>query len=90
MMFIKKSKYRKLLSSNQNLQNRLKQLEEILCPCEQHEYVVVDIETTYPYMGGPSVEILDKRKLVCRRCKKVVYDYNGCGTMYRYKVVNDD
>ena len=80
-MFIKKSKYRKLLSSNQNLQNRLKQLEEILCPCEQHEYVVVDIETTYPYMGGPSVEILDKRKLVCRRCKKVVYDYNGCGTM---------
>lgn len=89
-MFIKKSKYKKLLGSNQNLQNRLKQLEEILCPCEQHEYVVADTETTYPYMGGQSVEILNKRKLICKRCKKVVYDYDGCGNHYRHKVVSDD
>lgn len=82
-MFIKKSTYRKLV--NDHL--RVKELEEIICPCEQHKYVVADTETTYPYMGGPSVEILNKRKLICKKCKKVVYDYDGCGHTYCYQTV---
>lgn len=84
-MFIKKYTYHKLVSDHL----RVKELEEILCPCEQHEYVVGGDVTTYPYIAG-RVEVLDKRKLICRKCKKVIYDYNGCGHSYQHQVVNHD
>lgn len=85
MMFGKK-KIQELISRNSILANRVKELEDILCPCEQHEFVVAGIETTYSYCGA-SVEVLDKRKLICRKCKKIVYDYDGCGS--HYKVSHD-
>lgn len=84
-MFIKKSIYRNLV--NDHL--RVKELEDILCPCEQHEYVVAEIKTTYPNIAG-SIEMLEKRKLICRKCKKVVYDYDGCGNHYNHEVVKND
>lgn len=85
-MFIKKSKYIKLLASAR----RANELQEIICPCEQHEYLAVEEITEYPYMGGPSVEVRNKRKLICRKCKKIIYDYDGCGNHYQYKVLLND
>lgn len=83
-------KSKKLLHENFKLQQRVKQLEEILCPCEQHDYVIADVETTYPFTGGQSVEVMHKRKLICRKCKNIIYDFDGCGHSYRYQVTKHD
>ena len=89
-MWIRKNKFLKLIQEKNELKNRVEELEEILCPCGRHEFVIVDIDTTYPYYGGQTVEILQTRKLKCRKCKKVVYDYNGCGNSYKYEVSEND
>lgn len=67
---------------------RVKELEDILCPCEQHDYVIADESTEFPYIGGPSCEVYSTRKLICKKCKKVTYDHNGMGSHYKHKVMS--
>lgn len=48
------------------LQNRIKELEEKICPCEQHEYIEVDREFISLECGNIDV----KKRFKCRRCGK--------------------
>lgn len=56
---------RKLKAQVVRLTYRVKELEERLCPCGQHDWVIVGRE---PSFVCGSVEILHKIK--CRRCGK--------------------
>ena len=52
------------------LKARVKELEELLCPCEQHELVKTH-----------HMELLDgqgifRYKYICKRCKKVVWMFD--------------
>lgn len=49
--------------------NRIKELENILCPAEQHDYAVA-VQQFKP-LDGYGTELVWKRK-VCRRCLKVI------------------
>jgi hypothetical protein len=55
------------------LTNRVSQLEEILCPCEQHDFVLVDTSTHY-FNAGASVDSVQTHRYMCKRCKKIVYN----------------
>lgn len=62
-MFFKKQK------EIDHLRNRVHELEEILCPCSQHDYVKLGREIHF----GSSVGELDYLVILqCKRCKKVV------------------
>jgi hypothetical protein len=61
---------RKLKEENIRLQCRVKELEERLCPCEQHDWVL--ISTTYDYDGYGYSDARNHYK--CRRCGKEVRD----------------
>jgi hypothetical protein len=45
------------------LKTRINELEEILCPIQQHDYIEVDSDA------------IDKstKKMMCKKCKKVKY-----------------
>lgn len=49
------------------LKNRVNELEEILCPCEQHDFVKVD---TYNHYNDDGFYMYSVRVYVCRKCKK--------------------
>ena len=50
-------------------QARIKELENIICPAEQHDFHVVDkIEHIIP--SGPSADIEYTETLVCKKCLK--------------------
>ena len=52
---------------------RVAELEERLCPCEQHDYV----ETSHKFVMGTSpMDIETLRTYKCRRCGKVVRKYD--------------
>ncbi len=62
-MFGKKSEIIKSQS------NRIEELEEILCPCGQHDY----ISTGYYFYGGSGRgDELTMYTYICRRCKKKI------------------
>lgn len=63
MAFKTKRKYRE---ENLQLLNRIKELEQLLCPAEQHDFVKVDRTT---YVVGYGSELHDDR-YVCKRCLK--------------------
>lgn len=56
-----------LLRENERLRQRVAQLENILCPAEQHDYVVAERWFTY---GTPldQTEIIEHRRMICKRC----------------------
>lgn len=56
---------RKLKREIARLQYRVKELEEKLCPCEQHDWVRIDTEYVY---NGLDCDALMHYK--CRRCGK--------------------
>ena len=51
------------------LRNRVHELEEILCPCSQHDFVQISKDM---YFGSSPGEIDYLLTLQCKRCKKVV------------------
>ena len=53
------------------LQRRVSELEERLCPCEEHDWK--NIATDYEYDTGGGVEARYKYK--CRRCGKTKWDW---------------
>lgn len=52
---------------------RVQELEERLCPCEQHDFVIIKKDFTM-ISGAPDCDILYTLK--CRKCGKVVQKYN--------------
>lgn len=51
------------------LKNRVHELEEILCPCEQHDLVEV---YTYNHYDNDGFYMYPISVYVCRRCKKQI------------------
>lgn len=84
-VLMSKKKFKKLIQENGDLRHRVKELEEILCPCEQHDFVKVYSEFSHHEICG-FPEALQTRKLKCRKCKKEVIDYDGCGNHFKYEV----
>lgn len=64
---------RKLKSEVVRLTYRVQELEERLCPCEQHDFVCTGKEFTM-ITGASDCDIL--RTLKCRRCGKVIKKYD--------------
>lgn len=54
-----------------NLKNRIHELEEILCPCEQHEYIEVGKKIQTEYCAG-IIDSYYKTKYICKKCKKII------------------
>lgn len=56
-----------LIRENERLRQRVAQLENILCPAEQHDYAVVDRWFSY---GTPSdqMAVIEHRRKICKRC----------------------
>lgn len=63
MAFKTKKKYQ---IENIQLQNRIEELEQLLCPAEQHDFV--KISTRYTYNGHYTVT---HNRYKCKRCLKV-------------------
>lgn len=62
-----------LVRENERLRCRIKQLENIICPAEQHDFVVVS-EWYESIDFGTVTDAELHRKLMCKRCftEKVV------------------
>lgn len=54
----------------ERLKNRIERLEEIICPCGQHDWVCCGREHE---MFGPSVET--EYQYVCKKCNKVMWSF---------------
>lgn len=65
MAFKTKKKYQ---VENMQLQNRIKELEQLLCPAEQHNFVKVGRTT---YIIDEYGSALHDDRYVCSRCLKV-------------------
>lgn len=53
----------------EKLKSRVYELEEILCPCSQHDLIQVDSITHY---GDNPQSITYTRIMQCRKCKKII------------------
>ena len=62
----------RLKEENRQLRNRIYELEQILCPCEQHDLVKIGRETVF---GCSPAEIDFIYTYQCKRCKKIVRKY---------------
>ena len=56
-----------LIRENERLRQRVLQLENILCPAEQHDFVVADRWFTY---GTPldQMAVIEHKRMICKRC----------------------
>lgn len=61
---------RKLKAEVVRLSYRVKELEERLCPCEQHDWVVIRTEFEVVWEGRDADTI---RYCKCKRCGKEMY-----------------
>ena len=57
---------RKLKEENIRQQYRILELEELLCPCEDHDWKHVDSHVEF--IGG---DLMTMHKYKCRRCLKI-------------------
>lgn len=62
----------KTKNENEKLKVGIHELEEILCPCEQHDYIEAGKKLQTYYIGGV-IECWHTVKYVCRKYKKVLY-----------------
>lgn len=60
---------RKQIEENMLLRARIKELENIICPGEQHDYAKVSEESTIIDEYGACVY---HRRYVCKRCLKAI------------------
>ena len=61
---------KRLMKENIRLRCRVAELEERLCPCEQHDWVKVEV--TYDYDGYSHCSVRSRFK--CKRCGKEMED----------------
>ena len=59
----------RLKEENRQLRNRIYELEQILCPCEQHDLVQIGREMCF---GSSPADIDYIYTYQCKRCKKIV------------------
>ena len=63
--------YSRLKEENRQLRNRIYELEQILCPCEQHDLVQIGREMCF---GSSPAEIdYIYYTYQCKRCKKIIH-----------------
>lgn len=75
-MFNRKAKtIQELTQRNEFLRNRVREVEDILCPFNQHNFVQIDRADVYSYYSADSGHYT-QRVLQCHRCKKIVHDNN--------------
>lgn len=60
--------------------NRINELEEVLCPCGQHKFIVKDVAWRSSYPD----DVYQERLLQCKCCKKVVRDNDQLGS-FKYE-----
>lgn len=65
-------KRKKLLKTISKQQVRIAQLEDIICPCQSHEFVGVSSEFVVT-SGAPIVDGYTETTLQCKKCKKIVH-----------------
>lgn len=65
---------RKLKEENVKLKYRVAELEERLCPCEQHE--LIEIGKQFVMLSPSPAEGEYLRTYKCKRCGKVIRKYN--------------
>lgn len=65
--------YKKLKEENVHLTYRVAELEERLCPCEQHDMVEIGKQFTMLSTFGDGEYL---RTYKCRRCGKVIKKYD--------------
>jgi len=79
-----KKNYNNALISNNELRQRVREIEDLLCPFNKHDYIVIDEGTGSTFSYG-EVETYNKRILQCKRCKKIVTDDDYI-TGFKYKI----
>lgn len=82
-MFVKKSKIKKMT-------NRIEELEELICPFNSHEFFILETTNRVCSVTDLYAETVTVRKLMCKKCRKIVFDYNGAGMSFKYKVHQND
>lgn len=60
-------KKKKMAAEIVRLRYRVQELEERLCPCEQHQWLVIDTEDDIGSLGATTTYYIYK----CRRCGKI-------------------
>ena len=60
---------RKLRKQKHILENRVHELEEILCPCRSHEFKEIGVTYMYDNMGYSSTKNV---AYICTKCKKTI------------------
>lgn len=64
---------KKVSSALRDKDERIKELEEILCPCQQHDWI--ELESRFVIdSGAPIVDGHTEGKYICKRCKKIMFD----------------
>lgn len=56
-----------LIRENERLRQRVAQLENILCPAEQHDYVVAERWFSYGTSSN-QMAVIKHRRMICKRC----------------------
>ena len=61
-------KKRQLRKQVHILQNRVLELEEILCPCRSHDFKKMAVKYNYDDMGSSTKDVT----YICTKCKKLM------------------
>ena len=56
-----------LIRENERLRNRVSQLENILCPAEQHDFIVAERWFTYGKPVDP-MAVIEHKRMICKKC----------------------
>lgn len=70
-----------------NLKRRVYELEELICPFNQHQFVEIDY-TIEPDFDCGKIDSHCKRTLQCRKCRRIVRDDNKVAG-FKYKTVDE-
>lgn len=80
-MIFNKKKLFNLQNEIDSLYTRIHELEEILCPCSQHEFVDVNSEFVVTN-SAPIVDGFMEHTVMCKKCKKVMRTGQPCAPKY--------
>lgn len=69
------------------LKSRIKELEDIICPFNQHEFIEINSHIDSDCIGNV-IESFTCRTLQCCKCKKIVHDNDRIGG-FNYKTVDE-
>ena len=75
---------KKMAAEIVRLTYRVQELEERLCPCEQHQWIVIDMESVYDPRGVDPKGLLDQKSRVQGALVYAFYFlfFFGCRTVW--------